>query len=243
MTESCVFRRAPKFKRFGIFQWDEFPVPAGIEMYCPGSHRGVDGNVRLYRERPDLSSWALVGDGNTRRYELGTGWDCALHISLADGHQCWTRQRPVSDSMLRTWTTINGPGMDRTLVYTGSFAVTPCGIRGGSIQMGQLQILRSEHGLSISLENRELGVRREWRLDQPSQRKMRIWDLQDPNTSRPFIIASSDSPVSLRKTIRWLILELTGLVVADEIFSRNAATGIEIDQPVTHPAPVVAVTG
>ena len=243
MTESCVFRKTPKFKRSGIFQWDEFPVPVGIEVYCPCSHRGVDGNICLHRERPDLSSWALVGDGNRRRFELGTGWDCALDVSLADGHQRWTRQRTVGHSILRTWTTINAPGMDRTLAYTGSFEVTPCRIRGGNIQMGQLQILRLEHGLSISLENRKIGVRRKWRLDQSSQRKMRICDLQGSDASRPFIMASSDSPVSLRKTIRWLILELTGLIVADEFLSWNAPSGIEVGQPVTHPVPVVAVTG
>ena len=243
VTESCIYRKNPKFKRFEILRWDELPVPVSIEVYRKASHRGAADNLDVHRERQDLSSWVLVGDGNRRRFELGAGWDCSLETSLANGFRSWTRQRVVGETILRTWTTIDAPGTDRTLAYTGSFGVTPWRVNGGSIQMGQLQILRFKKGLSISLENREIGIRRDWRLDQSSQRKVRICDLQDPDASQPCIIASSDNSVSLRKTIRWLVLELTGLIVADEFLSWNVPNGIEIEQPVTYPVPVVAVMG
>jgi hypothetical protein len=125
-------------------------------------------------------------------------------------------------------------------MYTGSYGLSPARIHGGSIETGQLDIRRLEHGLSVVLENREAGVRREWRLDQPSPRKVRVFDLQDRD-ARPCIMASSDNPVSLRKTVRWLILELTGLIVADEFLSWNASSGIEPKQPVEHDGSAVAV--
>jgi len=228
VTESRIFRRNPMFKRSEIFQWDEFPVPVSIEMYRPGSHRGADGNLRLHREPQDRSSWALVGDGNRKRFEMGAGWDCALEISLADGHQRWTRQRAVGDSLLRTWTTITTPGMDRSLNCTGSYQVSTDRVHGGSTRTGWLDIRRLKHGLSISLEDRGVGIRREWRLDQLSERRAGVYDLQNPDASAPRINASSDNPLSLHRTIRWLILELTGLVVAEEFLSWNAPSGIRL---------------
>ena len=91
LTESCITRTSPKFKQTEIMLWDEAPVPVGTEFFSTTSHRGAEGNRCLHRERPDLSSWALVGDGNRRQFELGTGWDCALRISLADGLRGWSR--------------------------------------------------------------------------------------------------------------------------------------------------------
>ncbi len=240
LTESSVFRKTPKFKRSEIFRWDELPVPAGIEAYGTGSHGGVDGNLSPYRERPDLSSWALVGDGNTRRFELGTGWDCALHISLADGHQRWTRQRVIWDSTLRTWITISAPELKRTSFCIGRYEVGSRTIHGGSPDMGWLDIRAFRHGMSISLESREIGVRRVWRLDHLSQRRTRDYDLRTPDASTPCVIVASDNPLSLRRTIRFVVLELTGLMVPEEFFAWSTPAEIGLEQPAMHLVSVAA---
>jgi hypothetical protein len=242
MTESYIFRKQPLFKRSEVLQWDEWPVPVSSESYRPASHRGDADNLSLQRESRDHSSWVLLGDGTRKEIELSGGWDCALDFSLADGLRCWTRQRAINDSIMRMWTTIHVPGMDRTLVYTGCFEVTPDRIRGGSVQMGHLTIIRDDDGLAISLENRELGIQRDWRMDRPSHGKVLIYDLWDPAASHPTIIASSDHPASLHKTTRWLVFELTGLIVADGFLSWDIPDEINAEASMTQPQQALLVS-
>ena len=119
----------------------------------------------------------------------------------------------------------------------GTYQVSHDRIHGGGRELGQVDIHRFEGGLFISLGNSQIGVLREWRLEQQSQRRAHLRDLHDRETSRPSIIAQADDGVTLLKTIRWLVLDLTGLMLPERFFTWNTSQGISLEDLVRPAAP------
>jgi hypothetical protein len=230
-SQACIFRRSPKFKRSQFMVWDESPVP--LDSISAPSYSLGKGNVRLHREQQDLLWSVLVGDGSRRSFHIGMGWDCELDVTLSDGTRYRAWQQAMGDSSVRIRATTHEPRIGSTEVWSGSFTLTPWRLTGGTAHGGHLQITRSRRDMSISLEYPSLGVRREWRIDQPAARRVRVFDLAGGTPARPSIVVSSDDLDSLKKTARWLVLELTGIVVAEGFLLWNVPEGHQVERSST----------
>ena len=226
MSESNIIRRCPSFRRCEIFQWDESPAPVSIEAFDPDSLKSPPERLSLHRFRLDRSSYVLMGEGTTRSFEFGTGWDCTFAISLAAGYRRWTKQNLTENSKLRSRVTIKKPEEETPSMSHGTYQISHDRIHGGGGELAQLDIHRFEGGLFISLGNSQIGVLREWRLEQQSQQKANLHDLHDRETSRPSIIAHADDAVTLLKTIRWLVLELTELLLPERFLTWSTSQGV-----------------
>lgn len=215
MSVSRIIRTIGSAQQTEEYLWDREPVPLEI------SHVGADPTAQVaataIAAREDLShgAFALMGSGLTRIYELAAGWPCRITQLHESGHLRWSTQTLVSPTTMLNTVLLKSPDEESAAIQRLSYEVGAGFVTGGSDLAGHTTIRRTSAGLFLVFESAELGVKRTFLLTPEGLDTVMISEISDAKTPLPHVTATATDTEALRKTVRWLVLEMTNLVVPE----------------------------
>jgi len=162
----------------------------------------------------------LLGAEASHWFTFGPAWECTTETSVPDGFYRRIQQKLVAHDKIQIWVMTKVPDAEGTALNHAVFRMDDRSIHGGSPDLGSVDIIRRGSGFFVSVSSREFTERREWRLERETPDRLTVYDAHETD-GEPVVSIDADTPEAASKTMRFLLYELTGLMVAPGYLAWN----------------------